>query len=141
MLNPAAFGRAMQKTFSVGEANQLLPSLRRLLCKLARQRDEIAALNAEIEKARRKSDHDGGSPFGPLYLRGLEQFTDLVQEIENYGVIIKDYREGLCDFPHLHEGRIVYLCWKLGEEEVGWWHEVASGFAGRQPIEVLPHKQ
>lgn len=130
----------MQRTFSVEEANRLLPILRRQLRNMRRLRDELAALNPEIEKARLKSDLGGGSVFGPLYLQGLERFTSVVQEIEAFGVLIKDYHEGLCDFPHEHEGRIVYLCWKLGEEEVGWWHEVESGFAGRQPVSELSVK-
>ena len=51
------------------------------------------------------------------------------------GVVLKDLEAGLCDFPYEHEGRIVYLCWKLGEEKIGWWHEVAEGFAGRQILD------
>lgn len=127
----------MQKSFLVEEANQFLPTLRKYLRRMARVRDKIVMLVPEIEKARNRSDYDGGSPFGPSYIQALEVFTDIVQQIEDHGVLIKDYGEGLCDFPHLHEGRLVYLCWKLGEKRVEWWHEVEAGFAGRQPIELL----
>jgi len=50
------------------------------------------------------------------------------------GIIIKDLDVGLCDFPHMKDGRVVYLCWKLGEDEVSWWHEIESGFSGRRPL-------
>jgi len=49
-------------------------------------------------------------------------------------VEIKDFDQGLCDFPHLRGGKIVYLCWKKGESRIEWWHDVEAGFAGRQPL-------
>jgi hypothetical protein len=52
------------------------------------------------------------------------------------GVLVKDVDMGLCDFPYLLDGRIVYLCWKLGESEIRWWHEVSSGYRDRQPLEA-----
>jgi hypothetical protein len=70
----------------------------------------------------------------PYYISALEQINDRLQKIQELGVLVKDIEMGLCDFPHLHEGRVVYLCWKLGEPEVGWWHEVHSGYASRQPL-------
>ena len=50
-------------------------------------------------------------------------------------MLVKDLDIGLCDFPHMMDGRVVYLCWKLGETEIRWWHEVNSGYSGRQPLE------
>ena len=61
-------------------------------------------------------------------------FSELVQEIESLGVLVKDLGTGLVDFPHELDGRIVYLCWKPDEDEIGWWHEVDTGFAGRHPL-------
>ena len=51
------------------------------------------------------------------------------------GVLVKDLDKGLCDFAYMMDGRVVHLCWKLGESEIGWWHETNAGFAGRQPLE------
>jgi hypothetical protein len=50
-------------------------------------------------------------------------------------VELKDVEQGLLDFPHEREGRVVYLCWRLGEEGIGWWHDLDVGFAGRQPLD------
>jgi hypothetical protein len=72
--------------------------------------------------------------MAPHYISALEQINDHLQKIQELGVLVKDVEMGLCDFPHLHEGRIVYLCWKLGESEVGWWHEIHNGYANRQPL-------
>jgi hypothetical protein len=65
----------------------------------------------------------------------LELISEHLQEIQEMGVLVKDLDIGLCDFPHMMDGRIVYLCWKLGETQVQWWHEVNSGYSGRQPLE------
>jgi hypothetical protein len=56
------------------------------------------------------------------------------QAIIALGVQLKDFDSGLCDFPHLRDGRVVLLCWKQGEDRIAWWHEVEAGFAGRQPL-------
>jgi hypothetical protein len=62
------------------------------------------------------------------------QIAEAVREIQAQGILVKDLDLGLIDFPALREGREVYLCWRLGEEGIGWWHEVEAGYAGRQPI-------
>ena len=58
----------------------------------------------------------------------------LVDEIFDLGVALKDVEQGLVDFPAIRDGRIVYLCWKQGEDEIRFWHDVDTGFAGRQPL-------
>ena len=66
----------------------------------------------------------------------LSQFPTQIDNsvIHEIGVIVKDLDIGLCDFPYLMEDRIVYLCWKLGEKKIEWWHEVHSGYSGRHPL-------
>ena len=59
---------------------------------------------------------------------------EFVEELRQLGVEPKSGVEGLIDFPSMYEGRLVYLCWKLGEESVGYWHELDAGFAGRRPL-------
>jgi hypothetical protein len=66
--------------------------------------------------------------------RLTEEFDKLIAKINDLGCEIKDIEQGLVDFPALREGREVYLCWRLGEEEVAFWHELDAGFGGRQPL-------
>jgi hypothetical protein len=56
------------------------------------------------------------------------------EDINELGVEIKDLERGLCDFPSLRDGRVVYLCWLLGEDSIEWWHDTDTGFSGRQPL-------
>jgi len=105
-----------------------------LLTRVGTERGALLDMRLEIDKAREKADLGGGSPIGPRYLKHMIRFSEAVQEIQYLGVLIKDYRTGLVDFPYERDGRIVYLCWKADEDEIGWWHEVESGFAGRQPV-------
>jgi len=123
-----------QRTFTIEEANSLIPRLRKLLKRLIHHRGQLVELNPEIQKARDNAEFNGGSFSGGQYLLELIRFSECAQAIETMGVIIKDLDSGLCDFPHFREGRIVYLCWRLGEDEIGWWHDIESGFAGRRPI-------
>jgi len=58
-----------------------------------------------------------------------------VERVQSYGCQLKDMEMGLIDFPAIRDGREVYLCWKLGEEQIGYWHDVEAGYAGRQPLE------
>ena len=69
--------------------------------------------------------------------RGQERMREYEQELKQLGVELKDYYTGLIDFPCWMDGREVYLCWRLGEPEVGHWHELNEGFAGRQTLRTL----
>lgn len=122
------------RTFTLGEARSLIPRLRRLLGRVTAEREVLLDMRAEIDLAREKAEYGGGSPLGPTYLAHLIAFSEAVQEVEIIGVHVKDFRNGLVDFPYEHDGRIIYLCWKPDEDEISWWHEVDAGFAGRQPL-------
>ncbi|MGH9916215.1 MAG: DUF2203 domain-containing protein, partial [Pyrinomonadaceae bacterium] len=76
----------------------------------------------------------GGMTGGAVYIETLQQLADGSQLIHTIGVQIKDYEQGLIDFPSLKEERVILLCWKLGEEKIEWWHEIDAGFIGRQPL-------
>jgi hypothetical protein len=74
-------------------------------------------------------------PGGNIYVQLIEQLVTGSHQLESLGVQIKDYKRGLVDFPSMRDGRIVLLCWQLGEgNEVEWWHDIEAGFAGRQPL-------
>ncbi|MEK6284650.1 MAG: DUF2203 domain-containing protein [Acidobacteriota bacterium] len=123
------------RVFTLSEARSLIPRLRKLLARVIREREALLDMRVEIDLAREKaSEGGGGSLQGPAYLAHMIAFSEVIQEIEYLGVHVKDFRTGLVDFPFDRDGRIVYLCWKPDEDEIGWWHETDGGFGGRQPL-------
>ena len=121
------------KLFTIEEANALLPEVRRLLAAIDRSR---ATLRRMAPEAKRASENPGGGGVarGYQYSDALATFIALTQEILGLGVEIKDFDQGLLDFPSERNGKIVYLCWRRGEESIEWWHDLDTGFAGRQPL-------
>ena len=113
----------------------LLPRLRTLLEDLGREWKRISDLNPEIQKARDKASLNGYSKFGVEYIESVSHLMSLIHEIKDMGVLLKDADKGLCDFPYIKDGRMVYLCWHLGEDTIRYWHDVEAGFAGREPLE------
>jgi len=74
-------------------------------------------------------------PEGHQYAKLLVDLSVHTEKLESLGIQLKDYRQGLIDFPSLRDGRVVLLCWKADEgDQVEWWHDVEAGFAGRQPL-------
>jgi hypothetical protein len=122
------------RVFTLVEARSLIPTLRRLLARMAKARDRLLDLRVEIDLARENARYGGGSPAGPTYLKFMLEFTEAIQEVQALGVQVKDFGKGLVDFPYEYEGRIVFLCWKPDEDEINWWHETDAGFGGRQPL-------
>ncbi|MEO6726362.1 MAG: DUF2203 domain-containing protein [Blastocatellia bacterium] len=121
------------KLFSVEEANELLPELKKLWRKIDAARNTMQRLAPEAKRASEQTG-GGGSVFGLQYVNALTDLMTGAQQIVELGVEIKDLDKGLCDFPHLRDGRVVLLCWIRGEDQVEWWHDVDAGFAGRQPL-------
>ena len=127
--------------FTVEQANRTLPLVRRIVADIVETYErwqgavrafELASLGASggeqsAEAAARQRDAE----------RLAEEIAGFVRELETIGVEFKGYDVGLVDFPARFGDRTVYLCWRLGEPEVRYWHELNGGFAGRQPIEAL----
>ena len=124
------------KLFTVDEANALLPSVRQILRKIQRSRKKLAALSDQAKLASEGAEQGGGGMAnGVYYATLLTNFTSHVAELESLGVQLKDFERGLVDFPSLREGRVVLLCWQLGEgDQLEWWHDTEAGFAGRTPL-------
>jgi hypothetical protein len=120
------------KTFTLSEARSLLPRVRKLMERVSAEREMLKKVHPDVERARKKAEVCGGSIYGTFYLEHVSVFAKAVREVESLGVQIKDYDAGLIDFPCQYEGRIVLLCWRIGEEEINYWHELEAGFAGRQ---------
>lgn len=125
------------RLFSIEEANGLLPILRPILRDLSQEWKFMQLINGEIKKAHDRADRGGGSVFGKSYVRSAETVIHSFHQIQEMGVLLKDPGMGLCDFAYQQGERVVYLCWRLEEEEIAWWHDTDAGFANREPIENL----
>ncbi len=130
-----AHGEEHERTFTVSEANHLIPQLHTRFTSIQQAKAILVQTKQEIQKASAQAQYGGGSSVGHLYISGLQQVSTNLQAIHELGVLVKDVDIGLCDFPHFRDGRVVYLCWKLGEDEVRWWHETTTGYKDRCPLE------
>ena len=123
--------------FTVREANELLPFLSSRVLDLRLLHQELLARGADVP-SRQEIMFRGGTLVPPRYVALVTDLQCLVEDITSCGCHLKDLDSGLVDFPTLWEGREVYLCWKLGEPHVGYWHEIEAGFAGRRSLEIAP---
>jgi hypothetical protein len=124
------------KLFTLEEANSLLSRVRPIVKSIQRSHRRVTSFQTEAKRASEGAESGGGGMTrGPQYARLLLELSFGAGQLENLGVQIKDYTQGLIDFPSMRDGRVVLLCWKADEgDQVEWWHDVESGFAGRQPI-------
>jgi hypothetical protein len=93
---------------------------------------------ADPERAARlagRAGGNGGGADGTVFAEAALRFSRGLAQIDAWGVIVRDLDTGICDFPALRGEREVYLCWRVGEERIEWWHETDAGFAGRQPLD------
>lgn len=140
---PAPGGAALtDRTFTRAEANTLLPTLRPLLERMQALRRESAQLDEEHKRLHwkaRGNGHDEPDDALTDVQRRRERVNvalgEHVDRIHALGVLVKDLDTGLVDFPWMRAGTMAYLCWRLGEPAVDWWHDVDSGFAGRQRLD------
>jgi hypothetical protein len=107
---------------------------------VSQRAEHIAALERQEELERKIRGNGGGIPPAQLADATAEveaharRLAKLVDEINEHGAEVKDIETGLIDFPALRNGETVLLCWQLGEDEIGYWHRVDDGFAGRRPL-------
>ena len=129
------------KLFTVDEANRMLPLVRAIATDLQELAGDLRQRQLRIDHLIKGDDQQSGDPYADELVQmrsDLEndsaRLTEYLEELRELGVEAKGALEGLVDFPAMLDGRIVYLCWKLGEPEVLHWHEIDGGFAGRQPL-------
>ena len=124
------------KLFTIQEANALLPSVRSIVGKIQQAHRNVSRYAAEAKLAAEAAEKGGGGvSSGVAYAKALTELTQSITELEAMGVQLKDFERGLVDFPSLRDGRVVLLCWQMGEgDELEWWHDVDAGFAGRTPL-------
>jgi hypothetical protein len=132
-----------KRYFTVAEANRMLPLVRAVVGDITQLAQELTERQQRLRRLQ-GDDEDKQRP-GDVYQeeiesiraeldRGQERMGELVAELTQLGIELKDFFTGLIDFPCWMGNREVYLCWRHGEPEVGHWHELDAGFAGRQKI-------
>ena len=131
------------RTFTLDEAQSLLPVLESLLRTAINGKTLIEEVDNELQGTAHRVFLNGGTHLDIVYLarrkaereKTIQRVKDAVAEIDATGVQVKDIDIGLLDFPCEVEGAILLLCWKLGEKSITHWHGVAEGYAGRKPID------
>lgn len=132
-----------QRYFTADEANALLATVRPAVERMVRHRRSLAVVTVRHARIAAKIAGNGGG-VDPHEIDELQREVDAeaaavvacVEELQELGVQVKDLDEGLVDFPALRGDEEVLLCWRLGEDEVAFWHTVADGFAGRRPLPI-----
>ena len=120
-----------EREFTVEEANAALPALRETLVRIREARQVVLSGG---ERVRRNAPTNGGGREGKEYWEALATLRRDVESLNQQGIILRDPESGLVDFPATRDGRAIFLCWRLDEGEVGFWHGPEGGFAGRQPL-------
>src|SRR5512141_1244251 len=131
------------RTFTLDEAQDLLPVLESLLRRAIDGKNLIESVDAEFQALQHQIHLRGGMSLNVVDWasrkaqrdKTLQRVKDAMAEIDAIGVQVKDLDIGLLDFPCEVDGQIVLLCWKLGEKAITHWHGVSEGFAGRKPVD------
>ena len=132
-----------ERTFTLEEAQSLLPVLESLLRTAIDGKKLIESVDAELQEVAHRVFLNGGTFLNIVHLarrkaereKSILRVKDSIAEIDSIGVQVKDLDIGLLDFPCVVDGRTVLLCWRLGEKSITHWHGVSEGFAGRKPID------
>ena len=131
----------MKRLFTLDEARALLPRLRELACALQERKAEFDRHREALELLATRASGDGGRLQEPLarHRAAVERLAaaiqEMIEEVHALGAEVKGLEQGLIDFPSERDGRVVYLCWMLDEPDTAWWHDLETGFRGRQPLE------
>lgn len=135
---------ANKQYFTLAEANRRLPLVRAIVTDIVELFRDLSERRERLDRIRRlpgSANRDENSIYGEELQQiedELEKDADRLQvfvdELQSLGAELKDFRVGLIDFLTQVDGRDAYLCWKLGEDEIGYWHELDAGFQGRQSL-------
>ncbi len=130
------------KLFTVDEANRLLPTLEPLVRRLAELRQMLRDRQQILEEFRAAVGQSGGGMPGGRFAearieaeRLTEELAEGIRHVEEWGCVVKDLDQGLVDFFSRRAGETVFLCWRLGETSIQYWHGLKEGFAGRKPLD------
>ena len=124
----------MPRYFTLQEANATLVIIKPILEEMLAIRKTILDRRPEVWPVIEHAAGNGGSQAASQLVMEFERLDALVHQVQDMGVLLKDLNIGLLDFPFLKDGHEIYLCWKYGEWDIAYWHEVEAGYAGRQPL-------
>ena len=130
-----------QRLFTLEEAGEALEEVRPLAEQMVEHRRALAEAMERQEQLQARIGGNGGL-LSPADLVEAQEEVEreaagvaiCIERINRAGAIVKDLDAGLVDFPSLRDGEEVLLCWRVGEDEIGWWHRPEDGFAGRRPL-------
>jgi hypothetical protein len=132
------------KTFTLEEANALLPVVESLLGQAITAKEEAERLEADMQSLRQRIFLSGGITIDIASVARnrtevetqVQKAKDVLAEMDSIGVQVKDLDSGLLDFPCRVDGELVLLCWRRGETRIEYWHTLEAGFRGRQPLDA-----
>lgn len=119
------------RLYTLEEANAQLPDLRERLPRLRVARDGLIAASERIKEA---VASDGGGVAEAGWFTHQQTLKTELEHLAGRGILLRDPETGLIDFPAERDGRRVFLCWRLGEDQVAWYHEANAGFGSRKPL-------
>jgi hypothetical protein len=122
-----------QRHYTLEQANAALPWVQERLERLREAQALLTEKEAREALSEAAPGNGGGEP-GQVVSEGFLALRAGLTELEAMEIQLRDLDRGLVDFPAMREGREVYLCWVEGEDEIGFWHELEAGYAGRQPL-------
>ena len=120
-----------EKIYTVDEANALLPYLAPTLVELREKFEGAERIRSLVAQA---AATNGGSPHREKWSRTMARVAELLERLEEWDISLRDVATGLVDFPTVIDGVEGWLCWRLGEPDIGYWHPGDAGFAGRRPL-------
>jgi len=126
--------RQFKKHFQLDEARALLPHLRQAFGSIHTARDQLLACEERLARKQNETGADLGGPAVNNLLRAMIAIHEALSDITSRGIQVKDIDRGLVDFPHIRKGREVLLCWELEEDDIEFWHDVDTGYPGRERL-------
>lgn len=148
MASPSSFAPSpvtpsrSKKRFTLEQANRTLPLVSRIVRDIVATHQHVAANQPQKTTGKQlKADKNAKAANDKSNDAQVDRLQGFVDELSSVGAELKDYSVGLIDFVGRHKGHDVYLCWKLGEDSINYWHEMHAGFAGRQPISQLDERE
>ena len=122
-----------ERHYTVAQANAAIDWVRERIDRMREAREQLGDEDARAALSEAAPGNGGGQP-GTVVSEAFIELRDALNELQGVEVVLRDLDRGLIDFPALRDGREVYLCLEDGEEAVGFWHEIESGYGGREPL-------